>query len=33
MVTKGGAPLGRDGLFLVVNAACKEQDFTLIEGA
>ena len=31
MVTKGGEPLGRDGLFLVVNAACKDQDFNHIE--
>lgn len=27
MVTKAGDPLGHPGLFLVVNAACKEQDF------
>ncbi len=31
MVTRAGDPLDHDGLFLVVNAACKEQDFNHIE--
>ena len=31
MVTRAGEPLDHDGLFLVVNAACKEQDFGHIE--
>jgi len=31
MVTRAGDPLNHDGLFLVVNAACKEQDFNHIE--
>ena len=31
MITQAGDPLAHDGLFLVVNAACKDQDFAHIE--
>ncbi len=31
MVTRAGEPLAHDGLFVVVNAACKDQDFARIE--
>jgi aminomethyltransferase len=33
MVTRAGEPLVHDGLFVVVNAACKDADFARIEKA
>ena len=31
MVTRAGEPLGHEGLFVVVNAACKDADFARME--
>lgn len=31
MVTRAGEPMGHDGLFIVVNAACKDADFARME--
>ncbi|WP_425406408.1 glycine cleavage system aminomethyltransferase GcvT [Hwanghaeella sp.] len=31
MVTRAGEPMGHDGLFVVVNAACKDADFARME--